>query len=198
MFQYFLSNPYSHRTPKWYAINEVDQYEVYFPTLQISDAKSVSRTRKYGPQDEDYFWFSYPHQFEYQQALKVEIYCTFDFTSFPFDAHECDFNFGASSSFSSVLMLNETFLRYKNIKRMYGEGPIIFDHTRLPFNVSLESVGEYEFSQAGYQYSFVGMRISLTRNNFGLLVGGYFGPTTIFSLLSLVSFTISPDVVSFK
>ena len=81
---------------------------------------------------------------------------------------------------------------------MYGEGPIIFDHTRLPFNVSLESVREYEFSQAGYQYSFVGMRISLTRNNFGLLVGSYFGPTTIFSLLSLVSFTISPDIVSFK
>ena len=81
---------------------------------------------------------------------------------------------------------------------MYGEGPIKFDHTRLPFNVSLESIGEYEFSQAGYQYSFVGMRISLTRNNFGLLVGSYFGPTTIFSLLSLVSFTISPDIVSFK
>ena len=81
---------------------------------------------------------------------------------------------------------------------MFGEGPIIFDHTRLPFNVSLESIAEYEFSQAGYEYSGVGMRITLTRNNLGLLIGGYFGPTIIFSLLSLVSFTINPDIVSFR
>ena len=81
---------------------------------------------------------------------------------------------------------------------MFGEGPIIFDHTRLPFNVSLESIAGYEFSQAGYEYSGVGMRITLRRNNLGLLIGGYFGPTIIFSLLSLVSFTINPDIVSFK
>ena len=81
---------------------------------------------------------------------------------------------------------------------MFGEGPIIFDHNRLPFNVSLESIAGYEFSQAGYEYSGVGMRITLRRNNLGLLIGGYFGPTIIFSLLSLVSFTINPDIVSFK
>ena len=179
-------------------MNHVDQYEVYFPTLQVSDAKSVSRTRKYGPQDEDYFWFLYPHNFEYQQALKVEIYCTFDFTSFPFDSHKCDFNFGASSSYSTVLTLKETILRYKNIKRIFGQGPINFNPTRLPFNVSLKSNDEYEFFQAGYHYSFVGMRITLTRNNLGLLLGGYYGPTIIFSLLSLVSFTINPDIVSFN
>ena len=198
LFKYFSSNSFLHRNLRYYAVNEVDQYEVYFPTLQVSDAKSVSRTRKYGPQDEDYFWFLYPHNFEYQQALKVEIYCTFDFTSFPFDSNECDFNFGASSSYSSVLTLKETILRYKNIKRRFGEGPITFNPTRLPYNVSLESVNEYEFFQAGYHYSFVGMRITLTRNNLGLLMGGYYGPTIIFSLLSLVSFTINPDIVSFK
>ena len=81
---------------------------------------------------------------------------------------------------------------------MFGEGPIIFDHNRLPFNVSLEANDEYKFFQAGYHYSFVGMRITLTRNNLGLLIGGYFGPTIIFSLLSLVSFTINPDIVSLK
>ena len=61
----------------------------------------------------------------------------------------------------------------------------------------LESREEYKHSQAGSEYSFIGMRIKLTRNNLGLLVGGYFGPTTIFSILSLVSFTINPDIVSY-
>ena len=185
------------RELRYYSVNEIDQHEVYFPTLQIKDAKHVSRTRKYGPQDEDYFWFLYPHEFEYQQALKIEIYCTFDFTSYPFDSHECDFDFGASSSFASLLYLNETLLRHKNIKRYFGEGPITFIPTRLPFSVSLDSLEEHKYFQAGEVYSFVGMRIRLTRNNMGLLVGGYYGPTSIFSLLSLASFTINPDIVSF-
>ena len=159
------------RTLRYYNVNEKDQHDVYFPTLQISDAKLVSRTRKYGPQDEDYFWFLYPHNFEYQQALKVEIYCTFDFTSFPFDAHECDFNFGASSSYDVVLRLNETMLRYQNFKKLHGEGSIQFNPSRLPFFVSLEGRDEYRFFQAGYYYSLVGMRMTLSRNNFGLLMG---------------------------
>ena len=79
---------------------------------------------------------------------------------------------------------------------MHGEGPIHFNPSRLPFLVSLEGLKEYRFFQAGYYYSFVGMRITLSRNNFGLLVGGYYGPTIIFSLLSLVSFAINPDIVS--
>ena len=95
-------------------MNEKDAFQIYFPTLQIGNAKEITRTRKYGPQDDDYFWFLYPHYFEYQQALKVVIYCTFDFTSFPFDSHVCDLNFGASTSYDTVLKLNETILRYKS------------------------------------------------------------------------------------
>ena len=183
------------RTLGWYSVNEID-HQVYFPTLQINEAKSVSRIRRYGPHDEDYFWFLYPHRFEYQQTLKVEIYCDLDFTSFPFDSHECDLKFGASSSYSSSLILNEPRLRYKDQKREFGEGPLNFNPSRLAFNISLESLKEFEFSQAGYKYSFTGMRITMTRNNYGLLIGGYYGPTIIFSLLSLVSFSINPDIVS--
>ena len=97
------------RTLGWYAIKEDDQNQLYFPTLQINEAKLVSRTRKYGPTDEDFFWFFYPHNFEFQQALKVEIYCTFDFKSFPFDSHECrlskifeQFNIRFASNFSNI------------------------------------------------------------------------------------------------
>ena len=126
----------------------------------------------------------------------MEIYCTFDFTSFPFDSHECDLKFGASSSLTSSLILNETWLRYKDQRREFGEGALKFNPSRLAFNVSLESLKEFELSQAGYKYSFIGMRMTLTRNNRGILIGSYYGPTIIFSLLSLVSFSINPDIVS--
>ena len=126
----------------------------------------------------------------------MEIYCTFDFTSFPFDSHECDFKYGSSSSYSTSLILNEPWIRYEDEKREFGEGLLNFNQSRLPFKMSLESLKQFEFSQAGFKYSFVGMRMTLTRNSFGLLIGGYYGPTLIFSLLSLVSFSINPDIVS--
>ena len=106
--------------------------------------------------------------------------------------------YGASSSYSTSLILNEPWVRYEDEKREFGEGPLNFNQSRLPFKMSLESLKQFEFSQAGFKYSFVGMRMTLTRNSFGLLIGGYYGPTIMFSLLSLLSFSISPDIVSLK
>ncbi len=41
-----------------------------------------------------------------------------------------------------------------------------------------------------------GIRIHMARNNFNQLIGGYYGPTIIFSTLSLVSYSIKSDIVS--
>jgi hypothetical protein len=100
----------------WYGLTEADQNEIYFPTLQISGAKTIQRTRKYGPKDSDYFWFKDPHNFEYQQALKATIYCSFDFQTYPFDTHYCDFNFVAVDNTIKALSLDPPELRFKNLK----------------------------------------------------------------------------------
>ena len=100
----------------WYGLTEVDQNEIYFPTLQISGAKTIQRTRKYGPKDSDYFWFKSPHNFEYQQALKATIYCSFDFQTYPFDAHYCDFNFVPTDNTIKALSLDPPELRFKKLE----------------------------------------------------------------------------------
>ena len=84
----------------WYSLTEVDQNEIYFPTLKISGAKTIQRTRNYGPKDSDYFWFQTPHNFEYQQEQKPTIYCSFDFQTYPFDTHYCDFKFCCCGSYT--------------------------------------------------------------------------------------------------
>ena len=116
----FLSNNYNilfHRPLIWYEINEQDSNEIYFPSLQILGAKSLKRERRYGPNDKDFYWFKYPHLVEYQMALKVTIYCSFEFEHFPFDYHECNFDYGSASSMSTTLQLNTTRLLwfYKNL-----------------------------------------------------------------------------------
>ena len=185
------------RTLKWYAINEVDQKLIYTPTLKILAAKSIQRTRNYGAKDQDYFWFLYPNSIiEYQQALKVTIYCSFNFQSFPFDNHICDVKFGGIGNLKRALIQNATIVGYKDKNINYGEGFLHVKQSRLPFSISLESLKPFDHYEIGFNYSYAGMRIHFSRNSIGQLLGGYYGPTMIFALISLVSFSINVDMVS--
>ena len=70
------------------------------------------------------------------------------------------------------------------------------DQTLLPFDISFESLETKEHFLAGFNYSFAEMRIYLSRNNLKSLIGSFFVPTVMFSFLSLISFSINPDIVS--
>ena len=87
-------------------------------------------------------------------------------------------------------------IRYKNKQTKYGEGVLNIKQARLPFDIALESLKPFGVLSSGHNYSSTGMRIHFTRNTFGLLVGGYYVPTMIFTLLSLVPYTINSDMVS--
>ena len=50
---------------------------------------------------------------EYQQALKITIYCSFNFKSYPFDSHKCDFDFGLREQSSTFVIMNSTKIHYK-------------------------------------------------------------------------------------
>ena len=45
-----------------------------------------------------------------------------------------------------------TWLRNQDELMKYGEGLLKIDQTRLPFDISLESLEPYEFFQAGFTY----------------------------------------------
>ena len=77
------------------------------------------------------------------------------------------------------------------------KGMLKLDDTGLPFDVSIESLEPFAHFQAGFNYSFTGMRIYLSRNEFGQLIGGYYGPTFLCSLLSQISYAINTDIVSY-
>ena len=160
-------------------------------------AKDVIRERRYGAVDLDFFWFRFPHFLEYQQALKVTIYCSLDFTNFPFDSHTCDLKFGSSYSTDNALQLDPSpDLHYSNQVVKYGDSYRSFNQSRIPFLILLESLKSFQHFEGGWNYSYTGMRIFLTRNDLGLLIGGFYGPTALFSALSLISYSINIDSVS--
>ena len=189
------NNP--NKSMKWYGVNEFDLTQIFTPTLEISGTKKIVRKRKYGPTDKDYFWYNNPQSMmEFQESLRVTIYCSMDFKHFPFDYHTCDLNFGASANSIRTLKMNATTVYYKNQSLSNDEGLLNMKQSHLPFDIALESLKSFEHVRGEYKYSYVGIRIHLTRNNFGVLIGGYYGPTIIFSMLSLVSYSIKAEIVS--
>ena len=164
--------------------------------MTINRAKTIERTRKFGLTDEDESWFnSFNGIIDYKQSIKVTIYCKFEFQSYPFDSHTCDFIYIATAPVK-YLLLNSSEIRYQNVENQ--KEIIQVEQSDLPFHVELESLEQFNSTLTGNNYSSTGMRIHIERNSLGLLIGGYYGPTTIFVLLSLVSYSIDADMVSLK
>ena len=86
--------------------------------------------------------------------------------------------------------------RTKNEVKIYGEGGMDLEQSRLPFEIHAEHIEPFIYFEAGFNYSYTGVRFKFRRHDLGLLLGGYYGPTVIFAILSLISFFINPDVVS--
>ena len=73
-----------------------------------------------------------------------------------------------------------------------GVDPIIIDNSPLPFEFQLQSLATKE-KHAGYNISYTGMLVRIKRKSLGLLLSGYYSPSTSFAFLSMISFLINPD-----
>ena len=100
-----------------------------------------------------------------------------------------------AGSFSHLDLTVNILIKLLCFDSRYGEGKIDFNQHRLPFDISIESLEPFMVVDDDYNYSSAGMRLFFTRNEFGLLMGGYYVPTFIFALLSLVSYSIDADMV---
>ena len=180
----------------WTWVDEEFAKEIFFPTLSIYKAKHVKVVEQVSTIDYRYFWHhkNGPHHFEMEQNMMVTIVCSFDFSSFPFDHHSCNFEFGFSLS-QGFLLLTPTTIIYRESNTRFGHLQLQYSSHQIPFDVTivgLEPFGKLKFE---YNYSHAGFQIILKRNRLGTLLGSFYLPTGIFASLSLVSFSINPDMV---
>lgn len=184
------------RSHEWYKLDLLDAQDIFFPTMKMKKAKKVDTEIKFGPVNEDFFWYnSLKKFFEFQQALKVTVHCPMDFSMFPFESHECIFDFGDSHQSSDTMTVMPPMIRVDGEKHCFGEEPIKLKPASLPFDIALYSRANYIHFEAGINYSYTGMGINLKRNSAETLRYTFFMPTLIFTILSLISFAIEPDMV---
>lgn len=183
------------KATKWHQIDQKEAQELFFPKIIVRNAKSVGYQKEFASYESPYFWFETPHHFEFQQVMKATIYCSFDFKNFPFDGHECDFIIGLSANAEYNSRLLTTKIKHFDQEANDFGDRIAIQKSILPFTMHVLPIKPFAKYIEGYNYSHAGMKIEFVRNSLGSLLGRFYAPTSIFAILSLISYFIDPQVV---
>ena len=189
----------NYRVYEWYQILEQDIDYVWRPDILFQKVIDTKILPMYGNEEIFQMWFNTKdNHMEHYQAIKVTFACDYDFQHFPFDSHNCDFDFGMGSqvynktaNFGPVEILNMD----SKTELLNFEKEISNDH--LPFSFKIVAKDDYGHYNFNYFSPYTGIVINLKREKLGNLFGGFFAPTCIFALLSMISFLIHPEVVRY-
>ena len=182
------------------AINEAKAKAMWHPKITFLNLLSLEKFPGVGYETikNFYFWANSDeiHTFE---IFKLKFSCDFDFKTYPFDKHECDLSFIDWRFESKEMTFNNTkYIRYRDQQLTFGnKGALIISTSKTPFeiNITLNDAKTKRFGN--FLYSIAGIKLNLKRKSISLLYGSYYVPTGMFAILSMASFVINPDVVSY-
>ena len=106
-----LTIVFTYSNGSWHVVKQSDAIQIFTPSLKIVRAKYIDRKMQFGPVDTGFFFYMQPFLFEYQESLKVTLYCSLDFTTFPFDYHTCDLKYGSTVLSPVSLLLDVPYIR---------------------------------------------------------------------------------------
>ena len=187
---------HSHYKYLWYKVSEEEAKNLFFPKLTVDDAKDLKKLRNYGrSNDGENLWFNPPHLLEYQERLKITVYCSFHFENYPFDFHKCELNLGSSSLSTSLVRLLPVKISHQKMTTSFGGKSILSTNSPEPFDIHLIGNKPFEKLENGYNFSLAGMEMHFYRNDLSSIICQFFVPTATFAIFSLVSYFIEPNMV---
>ena len=125
--------------------------------------------------------------------------CEYHFEYFPFDSHFCNLDYGLemNSNYSTLMLPIKILGKDTKATLLKKEEYVDIPNNHLPYEFSL-TIGD-NFLDYNYEFysPYSSLVIKVHRTQLGSLIGGYYGPTFIFSMLSMISYLINAEVVSF-
>ena len=174
---------------------------IWRPTIAFGQLLNYEKTKFYG--DDKAFAFLYVNKYlgqcdyiVYLEEVQLSVSCQFNFTKYPFDSHLCTLEFGSPQKYVS---LKPSRIIYDHLPpHSLGENPIILRDLSHPYEFEFKFKPAFKkFNADNYSTSWSGMEIKMKRKTLGELLIGYYYPMAAFAILSMISFLISPDVVSY-
>ena len=185
---------------RWYNIHEtknVNEILKYSQTaVKFINSQTMEKTKLIDVKDSFYYlWHLHPYYKEFSEDIKLTFSCDFDFEMFPFDKHKCYLRFFNPYYAHQYIKLTPTRILVNSSSTNVTKAPLLVQTSRLSYKVTVESIPLSFVSRGGIDIKSSGIVIILKRNDIGQLIGGFFWPTGIFTIISLVSFLINPDIV---
>ena len=184
---------------EWFPLLESTLDEVWTPSLVFTNAISVDKLNTYAQDKMRRFYLfqnSESQYFYYQVFLVIKITCDLDFQAYPFDHQTCELHYAEIIGHTGYVVLKPPVIKGKNVT-IFGNSTKIASGI-LPFDSILKAVDTDDNIVNSFNYSKVGVSVELVRDETALhqLMGSYFAPTSIFTVISMFSFFIKPELVS--
>ena len=163
---------------------------------KIINCQSLEKTKMIDVKNSlGFFWHQEPFFKLFEEDFKVTLSCNFDFLMFPFDKHQCYLKFINPYYEKDQAKFTPTSIYVKSSSTNLTDQPLLIKDHKLPYEISVASIPTGQYFLTKYTHATTGIVFNLERNDIGQLIGGFFWPTGIFTIISLVSFLIDPDVV---
>ena len=143
------------------------------------------------------FWYSHPNHFLYQEYLKLSVSCDMKFVQYPFDSHVCYMQMTNIIGNLDLVVLQTPKIYSRDEKDNPDGKSYRSDKDYIQFQTLIEAMPSSYNSEFGYKYSKAEVKFSLKRKAsiVSNLLSSYFAPTSVFSALSLISYSIDPHNV---
>ena len=168
---------------------------IWQPLISFERLMEFKQTQTVSSGSMVYPWF--PNRLSWE-TFQLTFSCNFDFTEFPFDSHACPLEYGDNMYSQEQTRFNITQAVFGNLSTKNGADSIVLDSLPFPFEFQLVILPTFELRNIyNVTFSHTGIVLKMRRKSPGQLLCGYFYPTAAFGLLSMISFLIKPDMVSF-
>ena len=190
-----------YRSAKYLTISEDTADLIWQPKITFCNVLSVEKNDGVGYKNVPEYYFEPNRQIgklQIAETMKIKFPCDFQFHTFPFDKHECNLSFYERLHDSKTVILNPSIqITHGNQKCcQYKSSSLILTTQKSPFKIEIQ-INPSSFIYNG-QVSVASIKLKLQRETIELLMGSFFVPTGMFSILSMMSYVINPDAVSSK
>ena len=177
--------------------------DIWYPRIYVGNSVTIqSLVSHSNPKILKSLWYHYQnHTVRYSVIFITKVSCKLDFRTFPFDYHKCDLILKnwVGGSYRVVLKSPSIYGLDENRNEVEGKysNVTLTGNNRLNYKFRFESLPTTEFQDDGHKYSEtrIKMIFERTEKSRTKIFGGYHATTAIFSILSLISFFIQPEVV---
>ena len=173
----------------------------WHPKVAFLNLLSIKKKEGLGYRKIQEFYGYEGHSFRMAEDLEIKFTCNFYFQNFPFDKNECNFTyFSKVASDSTIVLSPPKIVNYgenemRQITPEENKSLMITNSTISKFKIWVEIS---QNTTLWGSYSASGITIHFQRNSIGLLSGSFYVPTGLFAVLSMTSYVINPEIVSFN